>query len=294
MTIQGKAVIVAGAFIATGAAVVVIVLATATSPTDQTEPLARQADGAASAPAGEFLLNPAPKKQWLYCAAMVNDARFIRLDGGSPLYVQCVFCAPAAEGDVTLPEPGKIAIRVTDAAGATVKVDWAPLGVQPKTAQPGETATVAWQAAGPSLPAGEYQVAVSLPPDYSPGAGLAGPHIEPARFAVLNTPPSDYRNAMFARRVKTLSGKTDEVLADLKRLSAAAPADNSLRLELVDALDAAGQTAQARRQLLEAAHRMTHDASGKRTAPVPPSIALRLEELNAKLAPDAGGTFPGN
>ncbi|MDO9509421.1 MAG: hypothetical protein Q7I97_08845 [Thermovirgaceae bacterium] len=236
---------------------------------------------------GEFVLNPMPRKHWLYCAVLVNDSRCVSLDSGSPIFMQCVFSAPGAEGEVPLPSAEGIAIDLADSGGSWVVTDWTPLGTPPETVPQGQTVTMAWQASQ-QLPGGDYLMAVIMPPYYSPEAGLSGTYCEPASFSVLETPPNEYRNAMFARRIKMLAGKTGEVLAELQRLSAASPDDNSLRMELVDALDSAGRSAEARKELLEAAYRMTHDESGKRTGPVPPSIAFRLEELNGKIPAGSG------
>lgn len=236
---------------------------------------------------GEFVLNPEPRKHWLYCAVLVNDSKSISLDSGSPIFMQCVFSAPGAEGDVSLPSAESIAIDLSDSGGSWVVTDLTPLGTPPETLPQGHTVTMAWQVTSP-LPAGDYRLDYIMPPYYSPDAGLKGTYSEPASFSVLDTPPNDYRNAMFARRVKVLAGNTGEVLAELQRLSAASPEDSSLRLEFVDALDAAGRSAEAKKELLEVAYLMTHDGSGKRTGPVPPSIAIRLEELNGRIGNGSG------
>jgi hypothetical protein len=230
-----------------------------------------------------FVLNPQPRRQWLSCAVLVNDARFIRLDRGSPLYAQCLFNASAVDAEIALPDVVEMALRVTNTAGEQVRVKWQPLGLPAGAVQAGQTSRMAWLADRP-LPAGQYRLSVSLPEDYTPAGGLSGTQVHSAAFTMLDTPPSDYRNAMFARRVKTLAGQIDDVLAELEELSAVDPADNSLRLELVDALDAAGKTQDARRQLLKVIAHVTHDDAGNKTSPVPPSLAFRLEELNGRLA----------
>jgi hypothetical protein len=175
---------------------------------------------------------------------------------------------------------------MTDAKGAWAKTDWTSLGTPPETVSQGQTVAMAWQATS-RLPASEYRLDFIMPPEYSPDAGLEGVYSEPASFSILNTSPNDYLNARFARRVKVLAGKNDEVLGELQKLMAASNSDLSLRLELVDALDAAGRSSEAKEELQEIAYLMTHDESGKSTGPVPPWITLRLEELNARIGPDS-------
>lgn len=240
--------------------------------------------------ADESAQDPTSRWHWLNCTVLANDARYIALDSDSPIYMQCVFSAPGADGEVSLPRAERIAIDLLDAEGSWVVTDWTPLGMPPETVPQGQTVIMAWQASRP-LPRGEYRLAVIMPPEYSPGAGLSGTYSESASFSVLDTPPNEYRNAMFDRRVRMLAGKTGEVLAELQKLLADSPDDNSLRLELVDALDAAGRSAEARKELLAVAYNMTHDGSGKSIGPVPPSIALRLEELNGKVD---GGSESGS
>ena len=233
---------------------------------------------------------PSPRVQlpYLLCVVRVNEARGMRLDRGSPLYVQCIFSNPLKDRSISLAAVEKFKPIVRDADGTELSISWRPVGPVNRSLGPRTNAIYTWQAAEAvgkfeQFSAGTYRVTVDLPKAFPPPAcGLDGVHVEPAALKIVDTPPNARRNAAFMRRLDLLAGRHEQLIRQLRGAIADNPRDNlPLRMELVDALDAAGQSDDARKELLDIGYEIQHADKGKRR-PIPAWLAFRLEDLKAR------------
>jgi len=233
---------------------------------------------------------PSPKVQLpsLLCVVRVNEARGMRLDRGSPLYVQCIFSNPLKDRSISLAAVSMLEPTVRDAEGTELSISWQPVGPVDRSLGARTNAIFTWRAAEKvekleKLAVGTYQVTVALPKTFPPPAcGMDGVHVEPAALRIVDTPPDSKRNAAFTRRLDLLAGRHEQLIRQLRGAITDNPGNNlPVRMELVDALDAAGQSDSARKELLDIGYEIQHADKGKRRA-IPPWLALRLEDLKAK------------
>ena len=232
---------------------------------------------------------PSPKVQLpsLLCVVRVNESRGMRIDSGSPLYVQCIFSNPLKDRSISLADVDKLKPAVRDADGTELSISWRPIGPVDRSLGAQTNAIYTWQAAEKleKFAAGTYHVTIDLPKTFPPPAcGLDGVHVEPAALRIVDTPPNAKRNAAFTRRLDLLAGRHQQLIKQLRGAITDNPGNNlPVRMELVDALDAAGQSDGARKELLDIGYEIQHAEKGKRRA-IPPWLALRLEDLKSKSA----------
>ena len=233
---------------------------------------------------------PTPKVQLpsLLCVVRVNESRGMRLDRGSPLYVQFIFSNPLKDRSISLVAVEKLKPIVRDADGTELSISWQPVGPVDRSLGPRTNAVYTWQAAEKvgkleKLTVGTYHVTIDLPKTFPPPAcGLDGVHIEPAVLKIVDTPPNAKRNAAFTRRLDLLAGRHEQLIRQLRGEIADSPGDNlPLRMELIDALDAAGQSDDARKELLDVGYEIQHVEKGKLRA-IPAWLAFRLADLKAR------------
>ena len=233
---------------------------------------------------------PSPRVQlpYLLCVVRVNEARGMRLDRGSPLYVQCIFSNPLKDRSISLAAVSTLKPTVRDAEGNELSISWKPVGPVDRSLGARTNAIFTWRAAEKvgkleKLAVGTYQATIDLPKTFPPPAcGLDGVHVEPAALKIVDTPPDSKRNAAFTRRLDLLAGRHEQLIRQLRGVITDNPRnDLSLRMELVDALDAAGRSDDARKELLDIGYEIQHADKGKRR-PIPAWLAYRLEDLKAR------------
>jgi len=233
---------------------------------------------------------PRPKVQLpsLLCVVRVNEARGMRLDRGSALYVQYIFSNPLKDRSISLAAVSTLKPTVRDAEGTELSISWQPVGPVDRSLGPRTNAIFTWRAAEKvekleKLAVGTYQVTIDLPKTFPPPAcGLDGVHVEPAVLKIVNTPPNTKRNAAFTRRLDLLAGRHKQLIRQLRGAIADNPGNNlPLRMELVDALDAAGHSDDARKELLDIGYEIQHADKGKRR-PIPAWLAFRLGDLKTR------------
>jgi len=270
-------------FVAGGAFLAVAITALIVAMSETSGPRRSRAAGAA-------VSGPEAQRSSLLCVVRVNEARGMRLDCGSALYVQCIFTNPLKDRSISLAAVSTLEPTIRDAEGTELSISWQPVGPLDRSLGAQANAIFTWRAAEKigKLAIGTYRVTIDLPKTFPPPAcGLDGVHVEPALLRIVDMPPDSKRNAAFARRLDLIAGRHQQLIKQLRGAISDNPGNNlPFRLELVDALAAAGQSDEARKELLDIGYEIQHAGQGKRRQ-IPAWLAFRLGDLKSKSARSA-------
>ncbi len=217
------------------------------------------------------------------CTVLVNSMRNARLSPQAPLYIEAIVSHPSPETQIPLPDGDGLRPAILDADGEEVDAEFVRLLEQSGTSPAGQPLRFAWSVDA-ELAAGPYQVELSLPDDYPhQESSISGVEIEPAWIEIADGATTAAQNDRYARRALAIEGKHDQLVAELRTLIKAKPDELSLRVELADALDGAGNAAAAEKELLAYGYRLQQQSG--QDWEMPDWLVFRLSDLHAKANP---------
>ena len=227
-----------------------------------------------------------PEKKTLHIDVTINDAHFRRLSYDIPLYITLRLSNPLAERSLTLKKNSLFTPFCKGADGIAVAMTTQPLTVLPTeqiVIPKNSSATIAWKLTT-SLAPGNYDIGVTATNEFIDlkSNNLDRIKSRSAYLELVNTPASRNEKEYYLRRVLSLQGKPEQVLALLQKALIVTPDNPALRLEIVETLEETGNFQQARQELINLAQ-LVQNQQAKKSPHSPPHLPFRIINRDKRL-----------
>lgn len=218
-------------------------------------------------------LKTAEEASYVFASVFIYDSRSLSLTPDIPLLVKAVFTNPLEDKPVTLKGLASLKLVVGDESGHSFEISWEMLPAQGGALEAEASLGIYWMAT-PRLAPGSYRINLEWEGGIAraKSSGEIGLRVEPALLTIKEGTAGPEEKAFYERRLMLVQKKFDALLNLLQAGLEKNPADQSLRLEYIDALAMAGEREKAAGEMLQ--------------------LIVSIQESQAKAAPDKPPHIP--